>query len=65
MFYFKDRLAYVQYSQGISQSAYEESDNDCCVYRQLENVLLNPKTGIAKKRINGTKVSQNQYSIIL
>ena len=59
MFYFKDRLAYVQYSQGISQSAYEEeSDNDCCLYRQLENVLLNPKTGIAKKRINGAKVSQ-------
>ena len=50
---------WLQYSQGISQSAYEEeSDNDCCVYRQLENVLLNPKTGIAKKRINGAKVSQ-------
>ena len=50
---------WLQYSQGISQSAYEEeSDNDCCVYRQSENVLLNPKTGIAKKRINGTKVSQ-------
>ena len=37
---------------------YEESDNDCCVYRQLENVVLNPKTGIAKKRNNGANVSQ-------
>ena len=40
------------------QSAYEESDNDCCVYRQLEKVSLNLKTGIAKKGINGAKVSQ-------
>ena len=37
---------WLQYSQGISQSAYEESDNDCCVYRQLEKVSLNLKTGI-------------------
>ena len=40
---------WLQYSQRILQSAYEESDNDCCAYRQLENVLLNPKTGIAKR----------------
>ena len=48
---------WLQYSSGISQSAYEESDNDYCVYRQLEEILLHPKTGIPKKRINGTKVS--------
>ena len=48
---------WLTYSNGISENAYEESNNRC-VYSQLEDILLRPKTGISKKRINGQKVTQ-------
>ena len=49
---------WLTYSYGISKNAFEESNNDRCVYNQLENILLHPKSGISKKRINGKKVTQ-------
>ena len=47
--YFKNKLA--------NLFTFLESNNRC-VYSQLEDILLRPKTGISKKRINGAKVTQ-------
>ena len=59
------KTGWLQYSLGISQSAYEESDNDCCVYRQSENVLLNPKTGKKKKKKENKQCKSFTTIIIL
>ena len=54
---------WLKYSEGISEKAFQDNDEDMCVYNQLEEILLRPKTGIPKKYIMGKVI--NKHNLFL